>query len=74
MSDEFDVKRGVPQGGILSSILFNGYSEMLFKEALEIIEDDVIINVQLINKLRYADDTVLSQIVLTTYKNLLIKL
>ena len=35
------------------------YSEHLFKEALENIEDGVVINGEIINNLRYADDTVL---------------
>ena len=58
-SEEFNIRRGVRQGCILSPLLFNVYSEHLFKEALENIEDGVVINGEIINNLRYADDTVL---------------
>lgn len=58
-SEEFSIKRGVRQGCILSPLLFNVYSEQLFKEALSNIEDGVVINGEIINNLRYADDTVI---------------
>ena len=58
-SEEFNIRRGVRQGSILSPLLFNVYSEHLFKEALENIKDGVLINGEIINNLRYADDTVL---------------
>jgi len=58
-SEEFNIKRGVRQGCILSPLLFNVYSEHLFKEALDNIDDGLVINGEVINNLRYADDTVL---------------
>ncbi|XP_060531555.1 uncharacterized protein LOC132705138 [Cylas formicarius] len=58
-SAEFSVGRGVRQGCILSPLLFNVYSEHLFKEALDDTEDGLVVNGQIINNLRYADDTVL---------------
>ena len=58
-SEEFNIRRGVRQDYILSPLLFNVYSEHLFKEALENIENKVVINGEIINNLRYADDTVL---------------
>lgn len=50
--DEIDICRGVRQGCVLSSLLFNIYSE-----ALEDLELGVKINRKFINNLRYADDT-----------------
>lgn len=43
----------------MSPLLFNVYSEQLFKEVLSNIEDGVVINGEIINNLRYADDTVI---------------
>lgn len=59
LSGEFEVRQGVRQGCVLSPLLFNVYSERLFREALENAEDGILINGVLINNLRYADDTVL---------------
>ena len=58
-SEEFEVRQGVRQGCVLSPLLFNIYSERLFRDALEEAEDGVTINGVIINNLRYADDTVL---------------
>ena len=55
ITEEFQVKKGVRQGCVLSPSLFNLYTEKLFRE----IEDMEGVNVggHNINNLRYADDT-----------------
>ena len=45
-------------GYILSPILFNIYSECIFREALEDSEAGILVNGQRLNNIRYADDTV----------------
>ena len=54
-SDEFEVKRGVRQGCVLSPNLFNLYTENIFKEDLV----GVRVGGENVSNLRYADDTVL---------------
>lgn len=56
---EFPVKRGVGLGCILFRLLFNTYSENLFKEALHDSTDAASGNIEIIDNFRYADDTVL---------------
>ena len=56
LSESFPIEKGVRQGCILSSILFNIYSEMLIKDALQ-DEDGIKINGESITTIRYADDT-----------------
>ena len=56
MTDNIIISKGVRQGCILSPILFNLYSEMLMKEALD-VDDDIKINGEMITTIRYADDT-----------------
>lgn len=58
ISEEFIIRREVRQGGILSPLLFNVYSEHLFKKALKNMNDELIINAKIIHNLRFADDTV----------------
>ena len=56
LTPEFEIRKGVRQGCILSPNLFNLYSEMLIKEAMD-EEDGIKINGKTISMIRYADDT-----------------
>ncbi|KAH1023805.1 hypothetical protein HUJ05_003405 [Dendroctonus ponderosae] len=56
---EVTIKRGVRQGCILYPLLFIVYSESIFKGALSEAAVGIVVNVKLINNMRYADDTVL---------------
>ena len=61
-TDWFQVGKGVHQGGILSSCLFNLYSEYIMRNAgLKEEQAGVKISRRNINNLRYADDTMLRQ-------------
>ena len=57
MTSEFNIKKGVRHGCVLSPNLFNLYTEKIFRE----VEDMKGVNIGgvYINNLRYADDTVL---------------
>lgn len=58
-TDQIKILRGVRQGCILSPILFNVYSEYIFREALDNIQEGITINGAKLNNIRYADDTIM---------------
>ena len=61
-TDWFQIRKGVHQGGMLSSCLFNLYAEYIMKNAgLEEAQAGIKIARRKINNLRYADDTTLWQ-------------
>ena len=51
------IGRGSKQGCILSPILYNLYSEMLIREALEGHDEGVRLGRKLVQSIRYADDS-----------------
>uniref|UniRef100_A0A8D8Q4X5 Craniofacial development protein 2 n=1 Tax=Cacopsylla melanoneura TaxID=428564 RepID=A0A8D8Q4X5_9HEMI len=57
-TENIEISRGVRQGCVLSPILFNIYSEQIFKEALEDTNEGIPINGERLNNIRYADDTI----------------
>lgn len=59
LTNRLDIQRGVRQGCILSPTLFNLYSDQIFKTALEDQPHGIKINGELLNVIRYADDTVI---------------
>lgn len=58
-TEEIQILRGVRQGCILSPVIFNLYSEYIFREALQDIEAGILLNGERLNNIRYADDTVI---------------
>lgn len=58
-TEDIAIKRGVRQGCILSPLLFNLYSEAIFKEACLDSPEGIKVNGIVMNNIRYADDTVL---------------
>ena len=59
-TDWFQIGKGVPQGCILSTCLFNFYTEYIMRNAgLEETQAGIKIAGRNINNLRYADDTTL---------------
>ena len=60
-TDLFPIGKGVPQGGTLSSCLFNLHTEYLLQNAgLDESQAGIKIAGRNINSLRYADDTTLT--------------
>lgn len=57
-TEEVKILRGVRQGCILSPILFNLYSEYIFRESLDEMEEGIPINGVKLNNIRYEDDTI----------------
>ncbi|GFR60198.1 retrovirus-related Pol polyprotein LINE-1 [Elysia marginata] len=57
-TEDITIQRGVRQGCILSPSLFNLYSEYLLQEAIS-EKSGILTNGVNINKIRYADDTVI---------------
>ena len=73
-TDWFQIGKGVCQGCILSSCLFNFYAEYIMRNAgLEEAQDGIKIAGRNINKLRYADDTTLMAESEEELKSLLMK-
>ena len=59
-TDWFQIGKGITQGCILSSCLFNLYAEYIMRNAgLEETQAGITISRRNINNLRYADDTTL---------------
>ena len=70
----FQIGKGVPQGCILSSCLFNLYAEYIMRNAgLEETQAGIKIAGRKINNLRYADDTTLMAESEEELKSLLMK-
>uniref|UniRef100_A0A8D8SXR8 Craniofacial development protein 2 n=1 Tax=Cacopsylla melanoneura TaxID=428564 RepID=A0A8D8SXR8_9HEMI len=58
-TDEIKILQGVRQGCIISPLIFNLYSEAIFQEALENMEEGILLNGKRVNNFRYADDTII---------------
>ncbi|CAG9841161.1 unnamed protein product [Diabrotica balteata] len=58
-TENIKIQRGVRQGCVLSPLLFNVYSEAVFQEALSDSIEGISINGEVLNNLRFADDTVI---------------
>ena len=73
-TDWFKIKKGVCQGCIFSSCLFNLYAEYIMRKAgLEEAQAGITIAGRNINNLRYADDTTLMAESEEELKSLLMK-
>lgn len=59
VTEDFEIKKGVRQGCILSPMLFNLYVERAFTESISDSPIGLKINGIPINNIRYADDTVI---------------
>ena len=70
----FQIRKGVHQGYILSSCLFNLYAEYIMRNGgLDETQTGIKIAGRNINNLRYADDTTLMAEIEEELKNLLMK-
>ena len=56
LTDPADIGRGTRQGGILSTIVYNVYSQSMINEAMENNNDGVQINGERYPSIRFADD------------------
>ena len=73
-ADRFQIGKGVRQGRILSSCLFNLYAEYIMRNArLDEAQAGIKIARRNINNLRYADDTTLAAESEEKLKSLLMK-
>ena len=73
-TDWFQIGKGVPQGCILSSCLFNLYAEYIMRNTgLEEAQAGIKIAGRNINNLRYADDTTITAETEEELKSLLMK-
>ena len=73
-TDWFQIRKGVHQGCILSSCLFNFYAEYIIQNAgLDKAQSGIKISRRNINNLRYADDTTLMAESEEELKSLLMK-
>ena len=57
VTDHISIYKGVRQVCILSHLFFNIYSERIYQEPLATVNEGIKVNV--INNIRYADDTTL---------------
>ena len=73
-TDRFQIGKGVHQGSILSSCLFNLYAEYIMRNAgLDEVQAGIKIDGRNINNLRYADDTTLMAESKEVLKSLFVK-
>ena len=56
LTEPAQLGRGSRQGGILSTIIYNVYSQFMINEALEDNEDGVVISGTRVPSIRFADD------------------